>query len=295
MATVSSGSKAERFGFVADHGSILGVRYLCDWLKVSTTGYYKWRKRPESQRAIENRVLMAKVECLFKRHRGNYGSPRIHAELQRQGVMVNHKRVERLMRNAGLVGKAAVIYRRKPAPKKFYSKLKNLRVDLPVPDKINEQWVADLTYLKVDGEWRYLAVVMDLCSRRIIGWSLGKNKTAELTRQSLRFALRHREIKPGLIFHTDQGSEYGAYIIQDELKLSGMLPSMNRAKSVTDNAHMESFFQSMKTEAVHGIEFKTEHDLRMAIGYYINRYYNRVRLHSSIGYIPPVEYEAMAA
>ena len=295
MATVSSGSKAERFGFIADYGSVLGVRYLCDWLKVSANGFYKWRKRPESQRNKENKILIAKIELLFKKHRGNYGSPRIHAELRRQGIIVNHKRVERLMRHAGLVGKAAVIYRRKPAPDKFYTKMDNLRKDLPIPEKKNEQWVADLTYLKVAGEWRYLAAVMDLFSRRIIGWSLGKNKTAELTRQSLRAALKHRDVKPGLIFHTDRGSEYGAYIIQDELRLEGALASMNRPSAVTDNAHMESFFQSMKTEAIHGINFSTEHDLRMAISYYINRYYNRERLHSSIGYVSPVNYEAMAA
>lgn len=295
MATVSSGSKTERFGFIADYGSALGVRYLCDWLNVSANGFYKWKNRPESQRSLENKVLVSKIEDLFKKHRGNYGSPRIHAELRRQGIFVNHKRVERLMRQAGLVGKAAIIYRRKPAPDKFYTKMDNLRKDLPLPKKKDEQWVADLTYLKVSGEWRYLAVVMDLFSRRIIGWSLGKKKTAELTRQSLRAALKHRDVKAGLIFHTDRGSEYGAYLVQNELKLSGILPSMNRPNSVTDNAHMESFFQSMKTETIHGISFSTEHDLRMAIGYYINRYYNRERLHSSIGYVPPVTYEAMAA
>lgn len=244
---------------------------------------------------MDDKVLTEKIGVLFKKHRGNYGSPRIHAELRRQGLLVNRKRVERLMRQAGLVGKAAIIYRRKPAPDKFYTKMDNLRKDLPVPEAKNEQWVADLTYLKVSGEWRYLAVVMDLFSRRVVGWSLGKHKTAELTRQSLRAALKHRDIKPGLIFHTDRGSEYGAYIIQAELKLKGMLPSMNRPGSVTDNAHMESFFQSMKTEAIRGIHFSTEHDLRMAIGYYINHYYNRERLHSGIGYVSPVTYEAMAA
>ena len=295
MATVSSGSKAERFGFIADHGSLLGVRYLCDWLKVSENGFYKWKKRPECQRNIENKMLSLKISQIFKKHNGNYGSPRVYAELRAQGVVVNHKRVERLMREAGLVGKAALIYRRKPASASFYTKLNNLRKDLPAPESINKQWVADLTYLKVDGEWRYLAVVMDLYSRRIVGWSLGRHKTAELTRKALRAAIKHRDVKPGLIFHTDRGSEYGAYIIQNQLRAYGMLPSMNRPCSVTDNAHMESFFQSFKTETIHGTEFKTEHDLRMTIGYYINRYYNRERLHSSIGYVSPVNYEAMAA
>lgn len=295
MATVSNGSKAERFGYIARYASELGVRYLCDWLDVSVSGYYKWCHRKRSAREQDNQTLIKKIEAIFFAHNTNYGSPRVHAALREAGVYVNRKRVERLMREAGLVGKAGRIYRRKALPEKYYTKMPNLRKDMSPPSAVDQQWVGDLTYLKVAGQWRYLAVVMDVYSRRILGWSLGAYKTAELTRASLRQALRHRVVKPGLLFHTDRGSEYGAYLIQDELKRVGIQSSMNRPKSVTDNAHMESFFQSMKTECIHGVTFKDERELRLTLSHYLNRYYNHQRIHSSLGYTNPVDYEKMAA
>lgn len=295
MATVSSGSKTERFGFIDHFGPDLGVRYLCGWLNVSPAGFYKWRNREESLRDKENRYLAQKIEKIFMAHKTNYGSPRVHAALRDSGIKVNHKRVERIMRETGLIGKAGRIYRRKALPEKFYTKMPNLKKDMPTPTDVDQQWVGDLTYLKVAGQWRYLAVVMDLYSRRILGWTLGEHKTAELTRSALKKALSHRTVKPGLIFHTDRGSEYGAYLIQDELKRVGIRSSMNRPKYVTDNAHMESFFQSMKTECIHGLSFKTESELRITLNWYLNDYYNKQRIHTSIGYTSPIKYERMAA
>lgn len=295
MATVSSGNKAERFGFIDRFGSELGVRYLCAWLNVSPGGFYKWQSRGLSRRAKENLELLKKIRRIFKDSRGAYGSPRVHAQLLREGEQVSRGRVERLMRKAGLVGKAALVYRRKALVKPFYTSLPNLRLDRPKPQGINEQWVGDVTYLKVSGEWRYLAVVMDLYSRRIVGWKLSKYRTAEITREALRQALETREVEPGLIFHTDRGVEYGAWLIQDELKKYGHYSSMNRAGSVTDNAHMESFFRSMKTETTKGVEFKTESDLRLALSSYIDEFYNIERLHSGLGYKTPIECDRMAA
>ena len=199
------------------------------------------------------------------------------------------------MRDAGLVGKAARVYRRKAVKKALYYSLPNLRLNIPEADGVDQQWVGDVTYLKVSGEWRYLAVVMDLYSRRIIGWKLDKHRTAEITRSALRQALSHRKVVRGIIFHTDRGAEYGAWLLRDELKKHGMLSSMNRAESVTDNAHMESFFRSMKTEATKGVEFKTEHELRMVLASYIDSFYNTKRLHSSLGFKTPMEYERMTA
>lgn len=262
---------------------------------MSPAGFYKWRNRTESARDKENRLLSQKIEQIFFDHHTNYGSPRVYEALRQKGVLVNHKRVERLMRESGLIGKAGRLYRRKALPEKFYTKMPNLKKDLPSPVEVDTQWVGDLTYIKVARKWQYLAVVMDLYSRRVIGWSLGENKTAELTRSAIRKALRHRMVKPGLIFHTDRGSEYGAYLIQNELKHAGIKSSMNRPKHVTDNAHMESFFQSMKTECITGVSFNNESELRMTLSWYLNRYYNKQRLHSSIGYKSPVSYERMAA
>ncbi len=295
MASVSSGSKTERFGFIDTHRTVLTVRYLCNWLGVSPAGYYKWRKRRFCKREHSNRKLAKKIERIFFKHDANYGSPRVHQALRKEGLCVNRKRVERIMRDTGLVGKAGRIYRRKAAPDKFYTKMPNLKKDLGSPTAIDQQWVGDLTYLKVAQKQLYLAVVMDLYSRRIIGWSLGENKTAELTVSALQKALKYRSVSDGHIFHTDRGSEYGAYVMQNTLMRAGIKPSMNRPSTVTDNANMESFFQSMKTECIKGIDFKDEQELRAVLSWYLNKYYNRERLHSSIGYTSPVNYERMAA
>ena len=295
MATVSSGSKAERFRFIDNYGSELGVRYLCDWLEVSSAGYYKWKKRAVSERDKYNLRLSDKIVNIFEKNDGNYGSPRVYRALRKAGIQVNHKRVERIMQEMGLVGKAAKIYRRKAPPDKFYTKLPNLKKDLPKPSAPNQQWVGDLTYLKVSGKFQYLAVVMDLYSRRIVGWSLSEYKSSEVTRESLRRALKYRRVQPDLIFHTDRGSEYGAYIVQKELEDAKIHSSMNRPGYITDNAHMESFFRSLKTECIKGVKFDSVSDLRMVLSDYIDVYYNKKRLHSGIGYLAPCKYERRAA
>jgi len=199
------------------------------------------------------------------------------------------------MREASIVGKAATIYRRTPWVDKFYARYRNLRLKEPAPRGPDEQWVADLTYIRVGRDWRYLAVVMDVYSRRVIGWSLGERKTAELTLRALKQALRVRSPKPGLIFHTDRGVEYGAHLIQNELERRGIRPSMNRPGMCTDNAHMESFFHSLKAERIHGETFKSERELRLALAGYITQFYNQTRLHSGIEYMSPAEYEKQAA
>lgn len=295
MATVSSGGTSEKFGFIALHGRELGVRYLCDWLGVSARGYYAWRNRRPSQRYKDDQALLKVIKRLFAEYKGLYGSPRIHQVLRRMNIRVGRKRVERLMREAGLVARVARIYRRMPGTTRFFMKHKNLKLTLPFPKSVDEQWVADLTYIKVSGRWRYLAVVMDLYSRRVIGWSLSEYKNAELTVKALRHALRHRLPKEGLIMHTDRGVEYGADLMQIELERYGIKASMNRPGVCTDNAHMESFFHSLKSEKLKGSSFKNEQELRMVLNHYINHFYNTKRLHSGIGYKTPVEYETMAA
>ncbi len=168
MAGVSSRTKAERFAFIKSDTTGLAVRCLCTLLQVSFQGFYKWKDRPESARKKANRDLANTIEEIFVEHDGNYGSLRVHAELCNQGLTVNLKRVERIMRNAGLVGKAEKLYRRKAVQERFYLKYPNLKLELPELSKINQQWAGDITYLKVNGQWSYLAVVMDLHSRRIM-------------------------------------------------------------------------------------------------------------------------------
>lgn len=273
----------------------MGVRYLCDWLGVSRSGYYAWLRREACERSREDQKLMKRIQAIHAASGGRYGSPRVHEALLREDVAVGRKRVERLMQEAGLVGRVATLYRRIPGMARFFGRHQNLRLDLPPPTAIDQVWVGDLTYIRVGGQWRYLAVVMDLYSRRVIGWSLGERKTADLTLRALRPALRRRTPKPGLLFHTDRGAEYGADIIQRELARHGIRASMNRPGCCTDNGYMESFFHSLKAEAIHGVTFKTEAALRQELNHYIGQFYNHRRLHSGIGYKTPVEYEEMAA
>lgn len=240
-------------------------------------------------------MLTSLIEEVWLRHETNYGSPRIYKELKKMGLRIGKKRVERLMQAAGLVGKAGRIYRRKARAKAVYQRLENLRVDAPAPTAPDQQWVGDLTYIRVAGRWHYLAVVMDVFSRRVIGWSLGKHKTAALVLRSLQQAFQHRAVNEGLIFHTDRGAEFGAELVQHALKGLGIRASMNRPGKVTDNAHIESFFQSMKTECIHGIVFETERELRMTLSHYIDLYYNELRMHSAIGYRSPNECEQQLA
>jgi transposase InsO family protein len=238
---------------------------------------------------------MKQIQRIYAASQGRYGSPRVHEALRREGLAIGKKRVARLMQEAGIAGRVATLYRRSPGTTRFYERHQNLRLDLPPPAGIDQVWVGDLTYIRVGRHWRYLAVVMDLYSRRVISWSLGERKTADLTWRALRQALRRRQPPPGLLFHTDRGVEYGAHLIQQELVRHGIRSSMNRPGCCTDNGHMESFFHSLKAEAIHGVSFSTEAELRRELNHYIGQFYNHRRLHSALGYRTPVEYEKRIA
>lgn len=295
MGQVSEGSKASRFGFIAEHGDAFGFRYLCGKLGVSPAGFYKWQRREEPARTRENRELSKDIQQLYAEHDGNYGSPRIYAALREQGKSVNHKRVARLMRDIGLVGKVSKLYRSKPLAENPCITVGNQKRLEPPPVSPNQQWAGDVTYLKVNGQWMYLAVIVDLYSRGIVGWELSKYRTAEVTVSALKKALMHRDVRPGMLFHSDRGAEYGAHLFQDELSRAGIRPSMNRPKHMTDNAHVESFFKTMKTESFKGLSFESITQLRMTLSWYIDDYYNTKRHHSSLGFTNPREFERMAA
>jgi transposase InsO family protein len=233
------------------------------------------------------------IRALFETSRGTYGSPRIHQALRAAGTRVSRRRVERLMREAGLRARAAKLYRAIPGLHAFFTSIPNRQLDQVTtgPDQV---WVGDITYLKAGGTWRYLAVVMDRYSRRIIGWSLGRHKAARLTLAALNHAVVNRRPPPGVIFHTDRGIEYAAYAFRHRLAALGFVQSMNRPREITDNAHMESFFHSLKTDAIHGTSFVNPDPLGPLLRRYFP-YYNRVRLHSGLGYRSPVDYEALHA
>lgn len=265
---------------------------LCALYGVTRAGYYAWRRRPASARAVQDRQLTERLRVLFTAHGERYGSPRLQRELRRQGCRISRRRVARLMQQAGLRARVVQIYRANPGLHRFYEQHPN-RLPAGGARRRNQVWLGDITYLPLGRSWRFLAVVLDQYSRRVVAWRLSARRDATLTRTVLNAAARRRQPPRGLIFHSDRGSEYAAAIFRDRLKALGIQQS-SAQRGPEDNAHMESFFHSLKAEALHGTVCLTDDGLRRLVGQYI-RYYNHRRLHSALRYRSPVEYERRAA
>lgn len=235
--------------------------------------------------------LLGHIKRVFQTNRETYGSPRVFHALKRENIRVSEKRVARLMREYGLRARALKTYSKPAKVKFFYKEIENKRKDVEKPTCINQQWSGDITYLKVGSRWHYLAVVLDLFSRRVIGWAFGKNKSTKLTMRALRLAIDKRKPEGEVLFHTDRGAEYRAHVVQQFLLKHDIKASMNRPGCCTDNAEVESFFHSLKADMIRGNTFSTESKLRSILKGYLNYFYNRQRLHSSLGYRTPAEYE----
>lgn len=259
---------------------------------VTRPGYYAWRAREESARGKQDRELTEAIRRIFASSAGTYGSPRVQRELQAEGWDVSRRRVERLMRAAGLRGRVVRVYRSNPRLHQLYGSHPNRLWQQQAKGR-DTIWVGDVTYLKVATHWCYLALVMDQFSRRVVGWSLNRVRGAHLTRAAFDKAFRRRQPQD-LIFHSDRGIEYAAPEFRDRLKALGVRQSMTRGGTPADNAHAESFFHSFKADVIHGIEFSSDESLRSCVQRYV-RYYNYKRLHSALGYRSPVEYERQVA
>ena len=260
---------------------------------VSPAGFYAWLGRDPSPRRTEDTALAEQIRQVFEDSRQTYGSPRIHAALRQQGQAVGRRRVERLMREQGVRARSARIYRRRPGLAKFLGSVESRAHEVPV-SRTDQVWVADVTYLKVRGQWRYLATVMDRHSRRLLGWPLEPDGSTALTRQALPAALRTRRPACDTLFHSDRGIEFLAGEFKRQLSGAGLQQSAKRPRRMTDNAHMESWNKSMKSDMYHHATFDSDRALRQAVRSYIH-FYNHQRLHSALGYVPPVTYEQRCA
>ena len=252
-------------------------------------------RRAKSARAKEDETLSAKIIQIHQDSRGTYGSPRVHQALKKQDIAIGKKRVERLMQAQNLMGRVVKVTRRQPGLRRFTERGDNLRLNTPAPNAINRVWVADITYIKVKSRYKFLSVIMDLYSRKIISWTLSNTRTTNDTAKILKRAIRERKPEPGLILHTDRGIEFTGKGFRDVLLKHDFRPSVNRLGYCTDNGHMESYFHSLKAELIRGRKFNSMSELRYALNSYINHFYNKKRLHSGIGYYPPNEFEKIAA
>lgn len=241
-------------------------------------------------REKENTHLKTLIGKIHELSRGSYGSPRVHAELHAQGVRCGRRRVARLMREQGLVGRSRAVYRQNRARRDLYGMLPNRLLGQSMPSSTNQHWVSDTTCFKVKGQWLHLGVVLDRYSRRILGWAVSESRDAELSCAALRMALSLRRPVTKVIFHSDQGIEYASAAFRAILNEAGIIQSMSRTGNPYDNAHMESFFKSLKAEVVHGRHFS---DRPEAVAYLIDyfSFYNYERRHSSLGYRSPVRFE----
>lgn len=276
-----------RYRFMQEHEEQFRIGAMCRVLLVSRSGYYGWRNRPESRRAKENERLLMMIEAAHKKSKKTYGSPRIHRQLMKDGVICSRGRVARLMRDAGIRAKQ----------KRKFVATTDSKHDLPVAENLldrqfdvdmpNTVWTADITYIPTDEGWLYLSAVMDLCSKGIAGWSMGERMKTDLVASALTMAYGRRNPGVGLLHHSDRGSQYASEDYQRLLETYGMRASMSRKGDCWDNAPMESFFATLKGELVEEADYQTRDQARADVFQYIEGFYNKRRLHSALGYITP--------
>ncbi|WP_442894314.1 IS3 family transposase [Bradyrhizobium sp. AZCC 1693] len=293
---IFAGTRDMSFRFIEDHRDAYPVRLMCAVLDVSAAGYYAWRERPVSQRAAANAALLKAIRQVHQDSGGRYGSPRVHAALRVQGRGTSRGRIERLMHRHGIRAIMA-------SPRRV--RTTDSRHSLPIAPNLidrnfttaapNRIWLADITYIPTAEGWLYLAAIMDLFSRKIVGWAMRDHMRVELVSSALTMAIQQQRPEAGLIHHSDRGVQYASHDYRAVLSAAGIIGSMSRKADCYDNAPMESFFHTLKTELAHHRQYKTRAEAQRDIFAFIEGFYNRIRLHSAIGYIAPIEMELKAA
>jgi putative transposase len=280
-----------KFAFIHVEKALYPLLVLCSVLGVSRSGYYAWWRRPVSSREREDARLATEIAATHRRSRRTYGSPRVHRDLKARGIHVGKKRVERLMRQEGLVAKRRRRFRKTTDSKHPFPIAPNIlerKFEAKLP---NETWVTDVTYVWTLEGWLYLAVILDLCSRRVVGWAGSANNDRALALEALNAAVADRKPSPGLLHHSDRGSPYASDDYRQNLVTHGFVASMSRKGDCWDNAVAESFFATIKGELIDHEVYATRAAAKASIADYIDNFYNTERRHSSTGYVSPIEFE----
>jgi putative transposase len=277
---------------IKKHTNDFSVRLMCKMLLVSPSGYYEWRDRAPSKRAQENAFFAAKIKAIFEDESSRAGAKRIAKRLKQEGTLVSRHRVARIMRLHGWRAKAARKFKATTNSNHKLPVAPNLLQQNFSAGKPNEKWVSDITYVWTEEGWLYLAVVMDLYSRMVVGWAMSERMTSKLVMDALQMAIWRRKKPHGVIIHSDRGSQFCSHDYQQLLADNGFICSMSKRGDCYDNASMESWNHSFKVEAIHGERFSTRTHAKNHVFEYIDIYYNRKRLHSRLGYLSPVYFEA---
>jgi len=280
-----------RFAFIATEKAPYPVALLCQVLQVSRSGFYAWRRRPAAQRTRQNQLLGLEIAAIFAESRHRYGSPRVHAELRDRGQRTGRKRGARLMRRAGLRARERRRFRRTTDSGHRMAVTDNLLARQFAVAQPDTSWATDITYLWTLEGWLYLAVILDLFSRRVVGWAISERLERGIALDALTMALRNRRPPHGLLHHSDRGSQYASHEYRQLLAANGMRSSMSRRGNCWDNAVAESFFATLKLELVYQTQWRTRADAHSAVFEYIELFYNRRRRHSALGYLSPEQFE----
>lgn len=283
-----------KFRFIQRHAEQYRIKLMCLVLGVSRSGYYAWRRRQPSARERANRLLSALIRLLHQKSRRTYGYRRIHAALVAQGTTCGKNRVARLMQKDGLRARRRRRYKRTTQSRHNWPVAPNRLAQSFVATSPNQKWLTDITYVWTAEGWLYLSVVLDLYSRLVVGWAMEPYLTDSLTKKALQMALARRQPQPGLLHHSDRGSQYASASYQHLLSSHQALTSMSRTGNVYDNAPMESFFATLKTELIHHCNYITRRQAKSDIFEYIEVFYNNQRLHSALGYLTPMAFESLS-
>lgn len=284
-----------KYRFIRDNRSRHPLTWWFSALGVSKSGFYDWLNGPESERSKQDKHLLACIKEIHTDSRETYGAPRIHKELQVQGARCSKKRVQRLMRDNDIRTKAYRRQKRGGIARNDEGIGENKLQRQFHAREPNQRWVSDITMIPTRVGWLHLAVVMDLYSRAIVGWSMNASMTAQLVKDALTMALWRRGKPSGVLVHSDQGSQYQSSDYRDTIAEHGLIPSMSRKGNCWDNAAMESFFHTLKTELTHHERYRNREEAKQNVFEFIELFYNRKRRHSYVGYMAPLEYERLTA